>query len=275
MTNSISQLGLLTSTAGLCLVALACGGTENTPRPERVAADSVAPLDRTDCDAATDAFEFEVLEPFGFGAVNDSDSRILGWYVSVDGTNPDHTPNVLWAQFNPVRGGAPSLTGDEQCEVSSYAMQLVSSGDGFRDWGMSFGSNMHDTSGTNADGRNHTDATDWDGIAFWARRSEDTSPNQALKMTVVDEFTAADKGSYCRDGLYDAEGCDAYGRAVLLSDEWELFLIRFEEMYQEGHGLRSEEPTVLLEEVGGVSFLVGGGTWEVWVDEVAYFRTKD
>ncbi len=267
----------------------ACGGTEDSERPQALPS-SYEPVDLTDCESFAEDYEFLLLEPFtpNTQPVNDNGTRTLGWYVSYDLSNvsfnddgtvkerffgpPDEGSTVEGQIWPDDTEGAPSLDEGKLCEQSAGSIHLYSNPPGFSHWGMNFGSNMND----------NYDATEWgaDGIAFWTKRAADTHEGLSVKATVPDGYTTSSGRRinslepYCIDGLYDQDACDAYGRAVILSDEWQLHLLRFDEMYQEGFGRASPLPTPNVEALAGVAFLVGTGTWDVWVDEVAYFRER-
>lgn len=269
--------------AALTLSVTACGGTSNDPRPEKPSADASDP-ELESCEDIVEAFEFRVIEPFEDASVQDDGMRDAGWWVSTDGTNDYNylpydvhlvgTTNVN-ANFQPTTpeedepSAAPMLTGEAACEPSAGYMKLESREPGFSDWGMTFGANL------NASIR---DASDWDGIGFWARHGEE-SAGRTFYATLPDKYTsnqeAADGVHYeCRDALEVENLCDPFGRGIAVSDEWRFYLLPFAQLSQQGFGKASPLGMLDVQEILGMSFQIGAGTWEIWVDEIVYYRER-
>lgn len=274
--------------------AYACGGTEDSPRPEPPDGEfDAGTVDLSSCESIVDAYEFTRVESFEEGSVDDKGTTDpAGWWVSSDGTNEgnyvpfDNTlkPGTVGCQTTdtencrdllPREGGAPSLvasvdgatdwTGVERCETTDHAMMLKATAPGFGDWGLSFGSNFHGAL---------TDASDWDGVAFWARRDEDSAVT-TFTTAFADNHTSNQAQTHeCRDGLDVANLCDPFGRGIAAEPEWKLYVLPFADLKQQGFGAASPLGALDVENILGMSFQVGPGTWEIWVDEIVYYRER-
>jgi hypothetical protein len=282
----------------LVLGVSGCGGTENRLRPTEAAVDagaSGAALDVSAeaCDALIDAFEFRLVEPFEDADVQDSSTAIdpvtmqyvdpVGWWVSSDGTNPNHVPHIAGSapcpadepncseiqippDFRTTSGGAPRLVdGAGQCEPSAGYMKLKSSPPGFGDWGLTFGANMRGEV-RNGEG--------WDGIAFWAKHAPGSDAS-TFYATLPDQYTSNQGGDmFCANGLLVKNLCDPFGRALGVTVEWRLYFLPFDAIYQQGFGKASPLGRVEIEDIIGLSFQLGGGTWEFALDEIVYYRSR-
>lgn len=276
--------------AVLCaaLGVAACGGTANDPRPEKpTGSGGDAALDLGSCEELVEAFEFWSIESFEGGSTEDTGtSDLAGWWVSNDGTNDGNHGPYDWSQATacqvnangpndcrdmfPREGGAPDLSSaDASCEATGHAMRLHSGPPGFSDWGLTFGSNFRDE---------FTDGTEWHGIGFWARHGEDSAV-KTFNATLPDRHTsnqdATGGANYeCRDGLSVENLCDPFGRGIRVTEEWRFYLLPFEELSQQGFGKASPLGMLDVAEILGMSFQVGAGTWDIWVDEIVYYRER-
>jgi hypothetical protein len=127
------------------------------------------------------------------------------------------------------------------------------------------------------------DARAWDGVSFWIRRGAGPTGN-ALLAAVQDVFTAAPpapKGDggvvypmYCSvlPGDSDSKKCDPFGAAVLMTDAWHFVKLPFSQLQQKGFGVPAPtgriDPAVLL----GLQFGFSAGSWDLWLDDVAFYR---
>jgi hypothetical protein len=126
------------------------------------------------------------------------------------------------------------------------------------------------------------DASAWDGVSFWIRKG--TGPTAtAILASVQDIYTAAppipvDGGKvypeYCSvaTGVSDAEKCDPFGAAVLLTDEWRFVKLPFATLQQKGFGVPSPTGKVDASNLSGVQFGLAAGNWDLWLDDIAFYR---
>src|SRR5262249_21894466 len=126
------------------------------------------------------------------------------------------------------------------------------------------------------------DATEWDGVSFWARLGPGQSGITAL-ATVGDPNTTDVAGNMvplndpicgnppCMTGrgtraptcLANAQPpclCDPFGQAVQLFDYWEFYKIPFSVMRQKGYG--RPEPAIDLKHVISFKLSFGKGDWD-------------
>jgi hypothetical protein len=264
------------------LLSLGCGGTQDQARPERDDTEVKTELDLRDCEAIAEVYEFELLDGFNGGDITDgkNPAPALGWYVSEDHTNGTDGDRTKDPHFSPSKrsgllpeaGGAPALGESAAfalCDASPKAMHLKSWEPGFTNWGYSLGANIKAA----ADGIDYRDASNWDGLAVWVKRAK-SSPNATITAKVTDQYTESSNHDYCLDGLYVPESCDAFSRGVGPDLTWRLVLIPFEHMVQQGFGRPSEMSLPEVEALIGLEFNVSKGTWDMWLDEVSWYRSR-
>jgi len=146
-------------------------------------------------------------------AIPNTHGRSGSWYTSTDATEgsvQDPFP------FRPTPGGPVG---------SEYAASLSLSG--FLSWGGAFGLTLQWSNGL----RCPYDASNYDGIEFWARGSG----SWMVQMSTADIVPVAE-GGRC-----EAECEDKYVAWLsTLDDEWTLFRFRWEELVQGGIGFAHE-----------------------------------
>jgi hypothetical protein len=196
-----------------------------------------------------------------------------------------------------------------RCGADGYGLHLSAppDGGGLTGWGMNlsidFRQNCNGTSDPDA-GVGFTpcfvDASRWTGISFWARLGPQSTGATAL-VTVGDPHTSSQIGDtppynlqypfnerLCGDppcvpggdggssggGLLDGGNpqCDPFGKAVLLVSDWQFYAIPFSEMRQKGYGV--PESTLELSRILGFKFSLGKGAWDVWLDDIAFYKAK-
>ncbi len=197
--------------------------------------------------------------------------------------------------------GGQELLPQKRCGVDAYGLHLRadSGGDGgLTNWGMNVGFDFRqnpacagqtDPSAGTAANPCFFDATGWTGVSFWALACPGTSGAAVGLANVTDLDTAGqlgsvnpDNGLVCGDppcqsdvGTSGASGrlqCDPFGKALLLVDHWQFYAIPFSEMRQKGYGL--PESALDVAHLLGFKFSLGKGAWDVWLDDVAFYRPK-
>jgi hypothetical protein len=128
---------------------------------------------------------------------------------------------------------------------------------------------------------------DYLGVTFWARLG-DTGGNNQLRLEVGEKHTdqnymgvdgaedgvdGPDVGSICRANTSELDseyGCDKFGFTALLRSNWQQFLVPFAEMRQQGWGRRAEyfDLTAIM----SFSIFYPQGTWDFWIDDLAFYR---
>lgn len=112
----------------------------------------------------------------------------------------------------------------------------------------------------------------WEGVFVWAR----IGPNSAdtIKVRVADKATD-DKGCICdpyTNQNDSSSGCDKFSSFVGLDDDFRVYFVPFEEMQQGGWGMRAPR----LDTSGLFSFALefGRGSWDLWIDDVGFYRRR-
>jgi hypothetical protein len=276
---------------GLCAVsAVACGGGGTRPEWEdgRVPSESVeacanAPMDperpdRERCDppemlptspdlggsyvdcTALDDVEVSLLEDFKWGVAQD-------WYISTDQT----AAQVPQHNAKPVPG--------EQVLRCDSEWSLHIQGGPFTGWGGSFGKGL----------RPQVDGREWEGIVVWARAVAATSSENSLRVSVSDKWTDdkaraerldvvsgdVDENLVCTPDIKEsdpANGCDKFGYSFAVNDTFQAYLIPFHEMRQGGWGMY--RPSLDLSEVWAVTISYEKGLWDIWLDDIGFYRRK-
>ncbi len=206
--------------------------------------------------------------------------------------------------------GGQELLPQKRCGTDGYGMHLrANAGDaGLTKWGMNVGFDFRqnaacagqtDPDAGTADNPCYFDATSWTGVSFWAcSGSCDGTPTPAgangppVALAAVTDLNSAgelgsvnpDNAQVCGDPPCAADigtgggspdsgtPCDPFGKAILLVDHWQFYAIPFSEMRQKGYGL--PEPSLHKEHLLGFKFNLGKGSWDVWLDDIAFYRPK-
>jgi hypothetical protein len=299
----MTKVSFLAVIAPFCLAA--CSGSDG----ERIDGNShqVAPIDYC---AEAQRYEFFPIgnKPQPTSTIADPfDARNgFNWFASKDAT-PD-------GDMDPNQTGIPQKDApDIRCGDPVKAIRVTARGlrDWGGNLGYNFnsdapldGSLLH---GWLAAPGNEFGVTpeELEGMSFWVRLAncetdppgvypacEDPLPlGNTLFASVTDEFTTQVEGCEgTSDGcacLFNAptvpEGtpapdpttfqCDAFGTGVGFGPEWRFFTLRFDEMLQRGYG-RPSPQSMPGPDLLGVSFGIEIGTWDLWLDDIAFFRTR-
>ncbi len=247
----------------LFAVASACGKEEvkgsvaapampTPPTPAATLAELPGAPHRTDPCRRVDANEYYLVEDFELGIGR-------SWWVSGDGTG-------TWGELPGREPAAAEIPGG-RCGVSRYALRLTAAG--LERFGGAFGRNFYPEP---------FDASGWDGLSFWAKRGKETV-NRRLFVSVGEPHTDQSNGvrlrgaSFCEEAPEAPERkCDRFGATVNLETEWRFFTIPFEAMRQRGFGRKA--PRLDRRAVIGINIEIGTGDWDLWIDDMAFFREK-
>jgi hypothetical protein len=255
--------------------------------------------------ADADGYEFAMVEDFETGVASDG-----GWYTNNElcyrcvlmqyapdgGVLPNSYPIV------PVLD--PGVCAD-RCETSQdpphfqkpipaaeiqnggrcgsrFAMRIrapLKNGP-FTDWGVQF---KRDMTGSPFD----AGTPQYEGVSFWARVGPASRGN--LRFSASDKFTwekyvdpvtqtsvCLGQGRPTIDQYVDGgstDGCDEAGTYFNVGPDWRFFALPFSEMRQAGWG--KKEPYFDIWGIMGMGFLAGAGAWwDIWIDDVAWYRRK-
>ena len=238
--------------AGALLWGIACGGADTGRPTER--AEAVRPADPGSgpvrCDG--DAVELWMLDDFELGAAG------AGWSASEDVCDNWDASEVPVPAERVLRG--------TRCG-SAYAIHCRTRT--LRGWGGKVATRLAPAK----------DAARWDGLAFWAR----TGPGArtTLRVGLRDKHTdggyrdASGQPPCNPDHTPDTlpTGCDEFGAYAIMNGDWQQYVILFDEFRQAGWGRRA--PFLDVGGIRSVSFTWGRGRWDVWVDDLAFYRRPD
>jgi hypothetical protein len=262
----IQKLGGL----GLSLLVAACGG-EIGDRPEEKP-EQALPADpgsrAFDC-AVDDDFELESIEDWELGAGT-------GWYTNNEIcedcealAEPERARcnaqclAIQTPSFFEKPLGASRIEGG-RCG-SEWALSVRAGP--MTDWGGVIGLQFGEP----------RDVSAFSGIAFWARVAPGS--RGTLRLDVAEQHTDGERflsGSPpCQPDADDdhlREKCDAFGAFAIASDRWRFVTLSFDEMRQSGFGVQA--PYLDVWGLFGITFAYGLGEWQLWIDDVAFYRRK-
>jgi len=175
------------------------------------------------------------------------DGRMGGWYIYDDGTGGRQQPS-------------PLRVTTESAAVGTTAIRTY--GEGFTSWGAAIG--LAFTISELDYGNCPYDASAYDGVSFWARGSG----------TIRFHISTMDTATVEEGGRCTGEKCwDDYGIELALEDEWQHFVVRWEDLARGGWGVDSEfDPRELLlmhwQQEHALEF-------DTWVDDLRFYRAPD
>ena len=243
------SIAAFTAAAGLSF-AVGCGGDPSGPKglSGRDAATGLEIVDPgplpVDCNAG---------KGLRLESINDFELGTDGWF-----SYNDHTPGSFQDPPDDIYPVPTQELAPRRCQ-SLYDIHIRA--EGLADWGGGVGMKLVDRP---------KDASRFDGVAFWARKGASSFP--ALRLNVSDVHTHED-GGICDPKAPDKDPkrCgDAFGSYVSLSESWQLFALDFSEMRQGGWGMRA--PNFDLTRLYALSFQYQAGNWDIFVDDVAFFK---
>lgn len=165
---------------------------------------------------------------------------------------------------------------------SLYALHVK--GGPFVDWGGNFGTSfappINATRAEVVDPQTNAvlPGRDLQGITFWARLGG--ASNNSLRIEVGEmhtegTYTGNAGGPICMPNTNDDNselGCDKFGATAQMRSQWQQFLIPFAEMRQAGWGRRAEQFD--LSRLLSFSLFYAQGSWDFWIDDLAFYRRK-
>jgi hypothetical protein len=117
-----------------------------------------------------------------------------------------------------------------------------------------------------------TDFSEWDGILVWAR----VAPGSASYLRVrAADGAVDDKGCVCNpytDQNDSSSGCDKWGTYITIDTTFRAYLLPFDSMQQGGWGRKSK--ALDTSDLFSLGFEWGRGAWDLWIDDVAFYRRR-
>jgi len=186
-----------------------------------------------------------------------------------------------------------------RCGVPTHAYHLEATGMGVcfndttgrRGWGSNF---LIDFAGSTNPGGVEIDASDWEGIAFWARVGDGPS-NTAISIVVGDaetsggDYESLSPGGWSQcvtaDCLNDPETglcvtapdttkCDPFGAVVSLAPDWAFYAIPFAELKQKGYGQPAPGGAINPSRLSRIQISTSTGDWDFFVDDLSLYRSR-
>ncbi len=156
--------------------------------------------------------------------------------------------------------------------VAKNIATCVSPKTGRQGWGATLAITFNANKNDSAMADPPIDASDWDGIAFWARRGEE--PSKAAFLASARDLYSSGQGDNCSvdAGAADANKCDPFGLAVLLEPQWRFVTVPFSLMQQKGFGVPSPLGALDTTQIVALELGFSSGDWDVWVDDLAFYR---
>jgi len=184
---------------------------------------------------------------------------------------------------------ASSLMGNPagaRCDASEYATRITATNlavcinaQGRQGWGGSLSLTFADTAN-----KPPYDASAWDGVSFWTKKAGPAT-RSALIFSAADPYTAGYRNIEDPFGgeprscdasgsttVADSEKCDGFGVSITVSDDWTFHAVPFDAMRQKGFGMPSPVGRLMNDELVRLQFLISAGDWDIWLDDIAFFR---
>lgn len=120
--------------------------------------------------------------------------------------------------------------------------------------------------------RGKEDYSDWDGLVLWVR----AAPGSAAYARVrVGDGSTDDKGCACDPYTSQNDsstGCDKWGTYLSFDPTFRAYLVPFSSMQQGGWGMKAK----FLDKSNLFSLGIewGRGAWDLWIDDVAFYRSR-
>jgi hypothetical protein len=116
------------------------------------------------------------------------------------------------------------------------------------------------------------DFSDWDGVLVWARKAPGSYTNVRLRFSDVRTDEASCICNPFTNQNDTSDGCDKFGSHISLETDFKAFLLPFSEMQQGGWGMSS--PGLDTSELMSFGIEFGRGAWDLWIDDIALYRSK-
>ena len=243
--------------AGLAVLFVAgCGGDDSEARPEPglevIDADAPQLVFDDPCAAVAD-FEFDMIDDFDPG--DDSDEIGMSQWTNTDGSATEFD----YSFREPLEGERCENDADDERVAYIHARGLA-------EYGGAFGGSF-----------TLRDVSDWTGLSLWVRAAPESQGRTlfvGINSPKTDTSSWNEGGeAYCDDlSVIEAEKCDRFGGSIQLTERWQLVTLPFDRMKQRAFGVKVEQPE--LDQVTGINIGFEAVDWDIYVDEVAFYRPR-
>ena len=124
---------------------------------------------------------------------------------------------------------------------------------------------------------NPVDASDWDGVSFWAKTG-DGPTGTGLLPHILDPYTIGGDKNRCstspKETTPDQAKCDPWSLSAVLTGNWRFYQMPFDEVRQKGFGMASDLEHIDRSAIRAVEFSFSAGDWDFWIDDVTFYRVK-
>ncbi len=261
--------------SGLTLSILSlvgCGGSDDPPQgTQPVELGDTGPARPTDC-SATPGLELELIDDFELGAATGAftNNEVCARCAELEDEELATCQDACVQSQYPTDFDKPlpaELIPDGRCG-SRYALHVTTQS--FHAWGGVIGFPFSPP----------TDVRPYEGIAFWGRvawNTRSTVRTSLLDAETDSQYRDPDTGeARCEEeNTLDVfqEGCDPFGAYSVMTGDWQLFLVPFDEMRQRGFGHKA--PFLDIGAVRQLSIEYGLGEWDFWIDDLAFYRRAE
>gem|GEM_PF-2616137 len=176
--------------------------------------------------------------------IDDMEAAVSGWFASNDGATPQTPSAGSFAAGSGLEG--PGAAG------SATALHSTANVADGAEWGATVQFDFGET----------RDASQWDGVKFWAKGSG--SPRFNL---VTADTLPPDGGGTCSGECYDS-----HGTRISLGADWTEIKVYFSDVRQEGFGTAVDfNPASLM------AFALqtkAAGNYDMWIDNLSFFSEQ-
>jgi hypothetical protein len=217
--------------------------------------------------------------------------------------NESQTPNAFVKPLAASRiafdsNGDGKLEDQPRCG-SRYAMHVV--GGPFETWGGVFAAQFG-SPGLDLDTSDKAGGVKWEGLSFWARVAPDSRSSLRIELAdehtddkqkvydgeLVSSLTSDEMTEWCKNPTYvcngdstreSTDGCDKFGANRAMTSDWEFFTFKFDTLRQSGWGQvaldeNGRQVGLDINQLRSLTFLWTTGNWDVWIDDIAFYRRK-
>ena len=217
-------------------------------------------------DGDGDATDTEETAETDDGTPIESDNMIDNFEDGDNALIPNGGRQGYWYTFNDESEGSmqtPPVDAvlPEEGGAVGTMMALHTTGSGFAEWGAGIGIDLNNAGDPEGGGNGIKmpyDASAFTGIVLRAKGVTQIRASVQLVATIPPE-----EGGTCE------MDCDPHGKVLLLTDEWQEFLLPFDTLTQEGWGTPAAWDASTLV---GLQFKTGANaTFDFWIDEIGFY----
>ena len=169
-------------------------------------------------------------------------------FLDESGSTVEPLAGRLGGTFAQAEGGA-----NGSMYAARFHGQLTSGSLVFAGYGLNF-----------VDPKGPYDASAYEGVSFFARRSADSASN--IRLKVPDAATSPEAG-ICTECFND------FGADIELTEEWQQYVFTFEQLSQMSGWGAPRPGSIDATQLYGLQFQVEGSgkTFDIWIDDISFY----